>query len=1247
MGSEESGQGEQSAPSSRATTRLTEFSRRSVLHLSGAVGAAGLVGYPAAASDGDDGREGKAVEGTMVSGSQESSDLINAIGTEDIQNQAISSAFRGATEQAAIFPQELQGFPRDGDDFVIMSNGLASEAPGDPETFLNTNISNGRSNQDYSPDGYDAFNIVDLEVTISIPDDAEGIEFEYKFATEENPTFLESQFQDFFEVQLFDPDGGVQNLAIIDGEPVTVQNADSVANSPGGESDVPEPPFPSPQDVAYNSVTELQTVTHDVSAYQGQEITLVFRVADASDRLLDSAAFIDSLRFTNDIETNPTPVRNALSRYEQSFKQYTKRQFEAQAQFVARLYNEHGDDYGDNVTDYWAYKSGNISQSEIGDGIRELGDSTIDTINQEGNLEVVDSDAQALYDFYGDLFSELDEGAPLSQQMQTATQYFLGTHSNQENYIRFDEGRTVADGINEDWNLSTDVYDRLNEEFDLGQSDLQRVANGLEERADRFANRGRQDIESKRKAAQELIEAEESSSAEIHAQRMQKPTSGQDVEGEAVSAVALGILLVVGGGGLAAGYVTNKCAGAYTAARSAEGVEFNAVTLTRPDKAVIGTVTTFLNQAAAIKNYGQLADEDVDSQGFYTTLFASNFIAGQKVAAADLALQTAAVFTKVELSKQVSAEITDLELPDVTEREEMGMFSSFLNGIKGFFDDLFGGWYDYSPPQIGAATGSVTVSTENSIGDAPITFEPVFGSDYKLYDGEDLVGTAHPFEITGDMSEMQTGEERTFNIEYKAPIDRGQLSGSGSVEFGVSPTSQVPVTSTMDLIPLGVCDLDYNALGKDTETESFAVNDAAQNTAVGEGTAEGGETSTYTYTPEPNTNRTLLALNYKGHYSDLHVYDEQNNEVGYDYASNSVVSEIEGATYSGRDTGEENSEWVSMPVDSETEYTVEAVTPEIGTVGQDGVSGAQTTQVVSEFETTATDIGDLPPKLAVTPSTISLEDVAAGNTVDLSLTIDEANGEQAAEDVTVSAGDLTAPDGATIPASNVSFDTSNETVSSQTEFAYTLAIPEDASGTYTGTFDVTSSNAETVTVDVEVQIGEVVTRTVSTMEPSPGGTIGVTLEMTATNDKVTILEFVDPPMADITIDAVEVNGNDASPVTEASENDAIVVALGSLEADDSIMINYTMTVPESDTDDTVHTLEGSFNADGVTVQIDPTDITVNEGFFSGIVSNYNTDSDDDIDITELGQAAADYTNGDIGIVELGKVAQAYSTTNNS
>jgi len=49
-------------------------------------------------------------------------------------------------------------------------------------------------------------------------------------------------------------------------------------------------------------------------------------------------------------------------------------------------------------------------------------------------------------------------------------------------------------------------------------------------------------------------------------------------------------------------------------------------------------------------------------------------------------------------------------------------------------------------------------------------------------------------------------------------------------------------------------------------------------------------------------------------------------------------------------------------------------------------------------------------------------------------------------------------------------------------------------------------------------------------------------------------------------------------------------------------------------------------------------------YFSGIVAQYNTNGDDEISLSELGDAAADYAGGDLTIAEIGDVASAYSSS---
>ena len=204
----------------------------------------------------------------------------------------------GGEAQIAAFERSIQGFPRDGESFGVLSSGGAPAAAGDPETFLSTYTEGSVSISNGSPGGYDAFNVVTLTLRFTVPEDAEDLEFGYRFATEELPTYSSSGYQDFFTATVVRPDGSEENIALLpDGDPVTVDNARPYANDPNGTSTDPEPPLPEPQDTAFNAVTDVVNANFDVSDLQGEELALELRVGDASDSSLDSAAFVDGLGY--------------------------------------------------------------------------------------------------------------------------------------------------------------------------------------------------------------------------------------------------------------------------------------------------------------------------------------------------------------------------------------------------------------------------------------------------------------------------------------------------------------------------------------------------------------------------------------------------------------------------------------------------------------------------------------------------------------------------------------------------------------------------------------------------------------------------------------------------------------------------------------------------------------------------------------------------------------------------------------
>ncbi len=225
-------------------------------------------------------------------------ELAKAIVPEHFHYCIVSAEFEGSDEQNEIFKKgllfgkELQGFPTEGDAYVVLSTGRASDAPGKAEEFVSTAVENGIYIPSGSPNGYDAYDVTTLRIKLRVPEFANYLMFQYKFGTEENPSFVGTEFQDFFRAIVITPDGHEHVLASL-----TVDSAAEISNKVTGASENPQPPFPEPNDVTYNAVTKLLTAKFDVRDWRGEEITVIFQVGDASDPIYDSAVFLDNLNF--------------------------------------------------------------------------------------------------------------------------------------------------------------------------------------------------------------------------------------------------------------------------------------------------------------------------------------------------------------------------------------------------------------------------------------------------------------------------------------------------------------------------------------------------------------------------------------------------------------------------------------------------------------------------------------------------------------------------------------------------------------------------------------------------------------------------------------------------------------------------------------------------------------------------------------------------------------------------------------
>lgn len=1033
-----------------------ELTRRLMLRASAAAGVPALAGVSASQSSTPD-REGKTIEGSTIRAEAFSDDLATAIATSNFNNVITNASFAGANEQATRFDDTvnsgngLQGFPLEGSEFVVLSSGLAEEAPGDPQTFTSTNVSNGRTFNDYSPDGYDAFNVADIEISFQVPDDAQGIGFDYRFANDESPSYLDSQFQDFFEAILFTPDG-FDNIALIDGQAVTVDQADTVSNTPGGSSQNPEPPLPDPQDTAYNAVTSLQTVTRDVSAYQGEELTLLFRVADASDGVFDAAVLLDNLRFTNDVQTDTDGFKAALESYEAAFKQLLESQFQAQAHYLAILYDELGDSFANLLVDSWGYQAGEIPESDVGEEEAAAFDSVLNALSEEGDFEVDQQRAQALYDFYSDLFANVSSDQSLATLKQVMTDYHTGAASGQSAPLLFDDGDTFDAIISQGWGVQQEIFDQIQSNYDPDGGDYQTLTSAVNDLANEFETRAAQNVKQKERQAEEVLSVPDNTWLEAHTQKLDAGVDSEDVEEELLgTAIAIVALVGVGTAGALAGYLGTKCAGGYTSEYSLEGVETTELSVSNP---LADSWGSGLNFGAILNSY---ADDGSQTQAAGS--FLVGFKAGATSAAKDLLLDMLVLNLEWAAAQEADADV-QVDAPNITEEQELGFFGSLWDWIKSLFSGE-----SVNNASLGEATGTVTVTNTSDV-----EYEPKLEANYSLFHGGGNDPAGYAPQISGDDSPMSPGETREFDLTYRAPLDGGVLSGAIRASLAVSPTISIP-TGWSDVMPIGLCETDYFAFDKATDADSFKVNEQCTTQTVASDSQQDGSKKTYTYSVASDTTKALIQLNYPGqdHYSDLHVYDSNGNHTGYDYNSNTIEEQIPNSSHSGRDTGQDQQEFVTIEGDLETEYQVEIVTPEVGTVSQSVQAEATTV----EYDVESTDVPELDPKLA-TSADVSIDGASRGGASSFGATVKEANGDNGLGTVSLSASSFDHEDGTTtIDAADVSFGQNDFTLAAgeSTVVDATVSIPDGAAeGTYSGTVEISPDNDETQTIDATIEV---------------------------------------------------------------------------------------------------------------------------------------------------------------------------------
>ena len=1012
-------------PEDQPPDREIDQQRRSFLVASAAAGLFGWQTATGAARPEDESDTDEVSTATAT-------DFLEGIATDDVLASVTSVDYEGVDSQITTFDTPIQGFPLDGDspaEFSVMSSGVASDAAGDPSEFVSTNVG-GVFEPDFSPDGFDAYNIATLTVELTVPEGAENLAFDYKFGTVENPSFLGEPFQDFFEALVIEPDGSTQPIGLLpDGSAVTVDNADTFSNSPGGSSQNPEPPLPEPPDTTYNAVTELQTASYDLSGMAGEQILLVLRVADASDGIYDSGVFVDDLRFTGDVDRPGfLDVEVALGEYRDAAVAALEAQAEAQAKLEAAFYDSYGEDYAAGASEFWGDQAGVLDTTTVDEDFIESSEGLLEDLDEEvfdGAGVSAGDQAQMIHAFKSELYEAMD-GA--SDPEQVAFEYYLGTHDDQTAFFAVG-GETIADEIvafHEEFDgLSEELLTTLEQE-DPDSSQVDRLveslvdgAEGLEEHADGLIDDAEEIIE----AMDEAEDEDEELDLEILGADAEVPDPGMDGPDPFDGDRELEPQLALGGAGIA-----TVAVGAKLGIKGYKGL--------KAYKAAKGTV---IAAGAKLKAWAAAAKIILKKTVKVLKEKAKEFIK-------EWAKEQLERIVKRNLlySGAIDAQIIDTDVSDVTadDVQEESLLASWWDVLTSLFDAIFG--TDWSEVEYGYQTGEVTIENTGTEELFPMLTVTIQGwtpeSNYVRIDLP-IEWTPVPGAVT-----LDPGETETFEFDYRVPLEEyDQAEGTISL-------SDLYLVSELD-----------------TTVDGFSIEepDGILPWEVFSGGVPEGETVTTSYTPSADTELLSCALTYDDHYLDLHFYDSDGNHTGLNYETNTVETEIPGSDYSGRDTGDDNLEWIAIDDVDQEEFTVEVVAPTVTTLGADGipsrksVSTVDSTSIEIDGEAVSNEVSDLPAGLAFTPANVT-RGVASGETLTTTLTIEETNGFNGTE-ADLSASGLDHYDDS-IGAGNVSLGASSVGVDAgdTATVELTIDVPDGAQpGKYEGV--VTADAGETST----------------------------------------------------------------------------------------------------------------------------------------------------------------------------------------
>lgn len=205
----------------------------------------------------------------------------------------------------------LAGFPTFDDTYAILSSGDVGRIATDHEQNYPEAVSFPFGDE-FSPDPARRGRALDwtvLRLQVDVPSGANCAALDYRFLSEEYPTYVGSPFNDAFIAEV-DADGWAVNedgtltrpsdfAAAPTGEPISVNGVGPTAMSPAEA-----------EGTYFNAATGLITTKTPIASGPHSIYLSIF---DASDDILDSAIFLDNLRFIAEgPETCEPPVGSQL-----------------------------------------------------------------------------------------------------------------------------------------------------------------------------------------------------------------------------------------------------------------------------------------------------------------------------------------------------------------------------------------------------------------------------------------------------------------------------------------------------------------------------------------------------------------------------------------------------------------------------------------------------------------------------------------------------------------------------------------------------------------------------------------------------------------------------------------------------------------------------------------------------------------------------------------------------------------------